>query len=208
MSADGRPVGRPAPQYGEYAPEGWVSPFLADEAPSLPQASADRSQLDSAGGARPRPRGWNASDETSGSKAGLPSSDGRGSRGAVGRRSSRADVLLTAVLLGIGLTSVIQQLADVSGAAASVAQTLAAQYVALAHPEALVVAAAWCGVGQAAVYVVALWWSIRRIRARRRAMWIPLAGGALVTIASGIVYFAVALHDPAFAAWFASHSPS
>lgn len=229
LSADGRPIGRPAPQYGEYAPEGWVNPLLAD-ASSREAASTSVETAQSGvagprdarsigggwaaggGGDRPRASGtnpWPPDTSAPGPAHQTPWQTGRearvGSGGRVRRPASRSDVVFTAILLGIGLTSVLQQLIDVPAVAANVAQTLARQYVALDHPEALVPAAAWCGVGQAAVFVVAVWWSVRRIRRGRRAVWIPFAAGALTTIASGLVYFAVALHDPAFAAWFAAH---
>jgi hypothetical protein len=190
-------IGRPAPQYGEYAPEGWVNPVLVEAERREAEARRLAEQQGQAVGS---PAGERGVPQVAGRAVGGPPE-----RAGVRRRTRPGDVIITGCLFLIGLITVIQGLTNVTGVAANVASTIAKQYTQLAHPSALVGAAAWCGAGQAALFVLAVWWAIVRIRRGKTAFWIPLVAGVVATAGSGFVYFAVILHDPSFAAWFATH---
>jgi hypothetical protein len=201
LSADGRPIGRPAPQYGEYAPEGWVNPALQQER----DAVAERRELAAREAAavresRPVPpvRPSAPAERDAPQEGGAP---------AVSRPGfSPLDLLATCVLLAIGLYTVVSQMIEPSAYAATIASTVERQYVALSKPGALVPIAAWCAVGQGALFVLTAWWSISRLRHRKLTFWIPLVAGVVATLATGIAFTVTVFHDPAFLAWWATHS--
>jgi hypothetical protein len=205
-SADGRPAGRPAPQYGEYAPEGWVNPVFAEQARREREAEARRledaeaaKRWELAGGSPERFRGTGAVPPD------RRANGGGGSQEGAGVRRLPRDAVLTVLLLAFGLVSVIQQLSGITGIAGQVAAELAARYTALSDPHALVSAAATSAVGTAVLFVLAAWWSVLRLRRRRSSFWIPLLGAAIAAVFSTIVYVVVVMHDPSFAAYLAQH---
>jgi hypothetical protein len=219
-SADGHPAGhpvspaapsgRPAPQYGEYAPEGWVNPVFVEQARRDREAEARRREdaeaakrWELAGGSPERFRGTGTVPPDRGA------TDGRGPRDAspagAGVRRMPRDAVLTVLLLAFGLVSVIQQLSGITGIAGQVAAELAARYTALSDPHALVSAAATSAVGTAVLFVLAVWWSVVRLRRRKSSFWIPLCGAAIAAVFSTIVYVVVVMHDPAFAAYLVQH---
>ncbi len=196
--ADGRVHGRPAPEYGEYAPEGWVNPVLVEQQrrEAEEHARAAREQAD-----QPVPRDAGAPDRDGGRAA-----DRRGGAGArtTGARvpssrfgASPFDFVMTVGLLVLGLFSVLQSLA-VSQVASSVRETFERQYTAFADPGALSTAAVVGAIGSVVVFALVVWWSFRRLRARRWTFWVPLLGGAVATAISVTAFIVVVLQDPGF----------
>jgi hypothetical protein len=209
-SADGRPVGRPAPQYGEYAPEGWVNPVFVEQERRDREAAARKledevaaKRWEQAGGSPERFRGTGVVPPDRGA------TDGRAPQGGpqagAGARRMPRDAFLTILLLVFGLYSVVQQLTGITGIAGQVAAELEARYTALTDPHALVSAAATSAVGTAVLWLLATWWSVVRLRHRKTSFWIPLAGAAVAAVFSTVVYVVVVMHDPAFAAYLVQH---
>lgn len=190
--AAGPVQGRPAPQYGEYAPAGWVNPVLAEQERAERQASAAAAEAASSPttpavrGARPNPTGQ------------------RGRTPAVAKRlgASPGDLLLTMLLLGVGLWTVMGSFR--TGAIASAARRAVEQrYTELSDPSALSTAATINLVAAVVVLVLTAWWSVVRLRAGKRTAWVPLLGGVVSTLISTVVFMVVLMHDPAFASWIA-----
>ncbi|WP_412147489.1 DUF6264 family protein [Curtobacterium flaccumfaciens] len=199
-SVDGRPQGRPAPGYGEYAPEGWVNPVLVEqERQERERQARERQDQASAAGARDAA----PSDGVHGDRAGTDVRSGAvpaGAQGSMARsRFGRtpADFVLTVGLLAFGLVSVVQSL-SVGKVASTVRRTLEAQYTALNDPSALSTAAAIAAITNVVVFALVAWWSIRRLRARKRTFWVPLVGAVVATAISVIAFVVVVMQDQAF----------
>ena len=197
---DGRPQGRPAPGYGEYAPEGWVNPVLVEqERQERERQARERQDQASAAGARDAA----PSDGVHGDRAGTDVRSGAvpaGAQGSMARsRFGRtpADFVLTVGLLAFGLVSVVQSL-SVGKVASTVRRTLEAQYTALNDPSALSTAAAIAAITNVLVFALVAWWSIRRLRARKRTFWVPLVGAVVATAISTIAFVVVVMQDQAF----------
>ncbi|MFZ7088366.1 DUF6264 family protein [Curtobacterium sp. RRHDQ10] len=204
LSADGRPIGRPAPQYGEYAPEGWVNPVIADRERRERDAAARRRELAALEAARAQQgRSGPPVRNPAGPTTGPGAPDGRGGRPGAARMgfgASPGDLMATVLLLVLGTTTVLQQAVGVRQLAAEVAQQLARRSIALSDPGALVGAASWSAVIGVVLLVGALVWSVLRLRRGRVTFWVPLAAGALASVVSALIYVVVAMHDPAFVA--------
>ncbi|PZE90689.1 hypothetical protein DEJ00_07940 [Curtobacterium sp. MCLR17_039] len=199
-SVDGRPQGRPAPGYGEYAPEGWVNPVLVEqERQERERQARERQDQASAAGARDAA----PSDGVHGDRAGTDVRSGAvpaGAQGSMARsRFGRtpADFVLTVGLLAFGLVSVVQSL-SVGKVASTVRRTLEAQYTALNDPSALSTAATIAAITNVLVFALVAWWSIRRLRARKRTFWVPLVGAVVATAISVIAFVVVVMQDQAF----------
>ena len=197
---DGRPQGRPAPGYGEYAPEGWVNPVLVEqERQERERQARERQDQASAAGARDAA----PSDGVHGDRAGTDVRSGAvpaGAQGSMARsRFGRtpADFVLTVGLLAFGLVSVVQSL-SVGKVASTVRRTLEAQYTALNDPSALSTAAVVAAITNVVVFALVAWWSIRRLRARKRTFWVPLVGAVVATAISVIAFVVVVMQDQAF----------
>jgi hypothetical protein len=108
-----------------------------------------------------------------------------------------ADFVLTVGLLAFGLVSVVQSLA-VGQVASTVRRTLETQYTALHDPSALSGAAAVAAITNVVVFALVAWWSIRRLRARKRTFWVPLVGAVVATAVSTIAFVVVVVQDQAF----------
>lgn len=108
-----------------------------------------------------------------------------------------ADFVLTVGLLAFGLVSVVQSL-SVGKVASTVRRTLEAQYTALNDPSALSTAAAVAAITNVVVFALVAWWSIRRLRARKRTFWVPLVGAVVATAISVIAFVVVVMQDQAF----------
>jgi hypothetical protein len=204
--AHGAPVGahrasggRPAPQYGEYAPEGWVNPVLVEQER---QERLERERAAAAGAATTAgtPAGRSTVDTRRASTGVGPGTSATGGA-ARGRRlgASPVDVLLTFVLLAMGLASVAQSL-SIGAVASAVRQTLETNYTALQDPGSLNGAAMVSAVGMLVVFALVLWWSVVRLRAAKRTFWVPLLGGAVATVFSTVVFVVVVFQDDGFVA--------
>ncbi|MBD8583771.1 hypothetical protein IFT90_04270 [Frigoribacterium sp. CFBP 8766] len=185
---------RPRPRYGEYAPEGWVSPVPPaeaappagqDEVPPVGQQSASWSQHpqqgQGAGGAQPYP-------EPPATPAAL--STGR-----------RVDRVATFVLLGLAGYNVISNLLLVSG----FSRTLLSAFSAQGYPvddfsgqAQLQQAGAAIAIVSLVVLVPMLVLTLRRLRAGKLTFWVPLVAGAVVTIVQMVLVLSVFLGDAAF----------
>ncbi|TPG07929.1 DUF6264 family protein [Curtobacterium flaccumfaciens] len=193
--ANGRPQGRPAPGYGEYAPEGWVNPVLVE------QERQDRERQDQAkavGGRDAAPRDSVRTDHArADARSGAAPAGVQRTmpRSRFGR--TPADFVLTVGLLAFGLVSVVQSL-SVGDVASTVRRTLETQYTALNDPSALSTAAVIAAITNVVVFALVAWWSIRRLRARKRTFWVPLVGAVVATAISTIAFVVVVLQDQAF----------
>ena len=173
---------RPRPQYGEYAPEGWTwtppaGEHTSDPAPQMvtPPAAASARTVDPAIADRPeRP----------------------------------TDRLITIMLLVLGVfgtwlaISTLQSLPDVLPEAISRAADMLGtggtpiDYVPGPEVPGILLAGS---IIQVVIWLLTAWWSVRRLRARRLAFWVPLVGGALSIIALYGAMTVVILSDPALA---------
>lgn len=198
--ASGRPQGRPAPGYGEYAPEGWVNPVLVEqERQERERQARERQEQASASGVRDA----TPNDGVHGDRAGTDVRSGAVPAGAQ-RSMARsrfgrtpADFVLTVGLLAFGFVSVVQSL-SVGEVASTVRRTLETQYTALNDPSALSTAAAIAAITNVVVFALVAWWSIRRLRARKRTFWVPLVGAVVATAISTIAFVVVVMQDQAF----------
>jgi len=195
--AGSRPQGRPAPQYGEYAPEGWVNPVLVEqERLERQQAERDRPEQ------QPGPRTTAAKRPDTGSGR-APAAAGTPVAARFG--ASPADFLLTVMLLAFGLVSVLQSLAFRS-VAANLARELELRYTEMSDPGALVGAALVSAIGSLVLFVLVAWWSVVRLRNRKRTVWVPLLGGLVASVLTLSAFLTVMLHDDHFVAWFMQHA--
>ncbi|WP_144766269.1 DUF6264 family protein [Curtobacterium sp. 9128] len=206
--ADGRVHGRPAPQYGEYAPEGWVNPVLVEQE----RQERERQSHEAAVAARSaaavgsdRPGSTRAGTARSGSTG--PGSVGPGRPGVDASTPALArfgrtpgDFLLTVLLLAFGLVSVVQSLA-VGTVASQFRREIERRSTTLADPGALTTAAIVSAVGGIVVFVLVVWWSIVRLRQRKRTVWVPLLGGVVASVVTMVAFVTVLMQDGQFVAW-------
>ncbi|MCA5922167.1 DUF6264 family protein [Curtobacterium oceanosedimentum] len=200
VTGDGRPQGRPAPGYGEYAPEGWVNPVLVEQE----RQEQERQERERQAGEQQDPAP--VARVRDGARGGLPGRDapsgtvpGGAQRSMARSRFGRtpADFVLTVGLLAFGLVSVVQSL-SVGQVASTVRRTLETQYTELNDPSALSTAAAVVAISNVVVFALVAWWSIRRLRAQKRTFWVPLVGAVVATAVSTIAFVVVVMQDPAF----------
>jgi hypothetical protein len=199
-SASGRPQGRPAPGYGEYAPEGWVNPVLVEqERQERERQARERQDQATSAGVRDGAPGEGVQGDRAGTGAHSGAVPAGAQRSTAGSRFGRtpADFVLTVGLLAFGLVSVVQSLA-VGQVASTVRRTLETQYTALHDPSALSGAAAVAAITNVVVFALVAWWSIRRLRARKRTFWVPLVGAVVATAVSTIAFVVVVVQDQAF----------
>ena len=190
-----RQQGRPAPQYGEYAPEGWVNPVLVEQE-RLERQQAERERPESQ--QQPAPR--TTTTQRPGTDTGRAPAAGT-TPVATRFGASPTDFLLTVMLLAFGLVSVLQSLAFRS-VAANLGRQLELRYTALSDPGALVGAALVSAIGSLVLFVLVAWWSIARLRSRKRTVWVPLLGGFVASVLTLSAFLTVMLQDDRFVAWF------
>jgi len=202
-TTDVRVQGRPAPQYGEYAPDGWVNPVLAEQER---REQARAAQQATATGA---PRTSTAARTTTASRTPAPARDQAPADGPVAARfgASPVDFLLSVMLLAFGLVSVVQSL-SVGTVASGVARELELRYTALSDPGELTTAAIVSALGSVVVFVLVAWWSIVRLRRRKRTVWVPLLGGVVATVVTMSAFLTVVMQDGHFMAWLVQHAGS
>jgi uncharacterized membrane protein YhaH (DUF805 family) len=207
--APGRVHGRPAPQYGEYAPEGWVNPVLVEQerreqqerSRALRQQAAQDAVRDRRGGPGAAARG--RSDAGPGSPTGRAAGvrpDGRPAPLAARFGRSPIDFVLTVGFLAVGLWTVIESL-SVGTTASTIRTVVEQQYTDLANPAALSSAVLVRAVVLVVVFVLVAWWSVRRLRTRRWTFWVPLVGGVAATVLGMVPVMVVIFQDPQFAAY-------
>lgn len=202
---------RPKPEFGEYAPEGWVNPVTqaADQASAAsPSGSAKR--LDGV----PHNLGVNASAPRSAApaeSAGTPSTDNQPKRSLFGgsaragtsastaapsgtAASARpADRIITIALLAIGAYGAL----SVADAMINLQQVFAQLYAsfglgAFTPPDWFAVLSSVGGIVQLSLWAVTLLMSIQFMRRGRLAFYLPLVAGA-VSFLVAIVIMSIAL---------------
>ncbi|WIB78348.1 DUF6264 family protein [Curtobacterium sp. MCPF17_002] len=210
--ASGRVQGRPAPRYGEYAPEGWVNPVLVEQE-RLEQEERSRSLRQQAAQDAVRDRrngpgsGAAAGRGTGGAGAG-PDGPTAGSGASTDRRAPAAgrfgasplDFVLTVGFLAVGLWTVLESL-SVGTTASTIRTVVEQQYTDLSNPAALSSAVLVRAVVLVVVFVLVAWWSLRRLRSRRWTFWVPLVGGIAATVLGMVPVMVVLFQDPHFAAY-------
>ncbi|MEI5583185.1 MULTISPECIES: DUF6264 family protein [unclassified Agromyces] len=177
---------RPRPRYGEYAPEGWSwqppAEPRADPAPAAPAPS------------------YGANAPGTAPQAAPPPAPAGGVR--------RGDAIATIILLVVGLfgaaynallltmlpsvaTETFRQTAEVLGT-----ELPARDFVAGPQVPTLILVGT---IVQLALWVIALAWSVRRLRARRLAFWVPLVMGAVAFVVLYALMAQILLSDPEYA---------
>ncbi|MDM7891169.1 DUF6264 family protein [Curtobacterium caseinilyticum] len=200
--ADGRVHGTPAPEYGEYAPAGWVNPVLVEqERQAAEQQRQDAAQRRDADERRASDPNRPASDQragrrTSGADRPGSASSTPASVPASPYGASRLDFVLTVGLLFIGLWSVFQALS--TGTVASTTRAyVTGQFGEMASPADLSSAAVVRAVVLVVVFALVAWWSVRRLRAHRWTFWVPLVGGVVASVLGAVPMLVVVFQDPA-----------
>ncbi|KQQ26699.1 DUF6264 family protein [Frondihabitans sp. Leaf304] len=190
---DVRVEGRPAPEYGEYAPPGWVSPVApapVDE--QRAQDPAARQQSD----ARPAPpearQRFDAPPPTGSPVAGPPP---RALRRAAFNRFA---TVLLAVLGGYDVVSSAFDAKTFTGRYVSEFTRLGYlsgtfQSTAILDTVALVAA-----IVSVPVFLIALVVALRRLRVGKRSWLVLLLPGVIVNLALGLVVVAIVMGDPSF----------
>ncbi|MCS5719038.1 DUF6264 family protein [Herbiconiux sp. CPCC 205763] len=164
---------RPKPKYGELAPEGWV---WKPPQEAVPDADESASPAPATVPARSGPVVRDAR------APGAPASS-RGGSGDPGVRAPIAtgDAIVTSLLLAIGFFTTINSIASLLDLRRVIQQVLDIQKIDVTYTATG--AASLLGiVGSvvlALIYAAAVWLSVKALRARRRAFFIPLACGVL-----------------------------
>lgn len=124
-------------------------------------------------------------------------------------RPRTGDIVLTTLLLLLGVLDVVggfPQFADLAG---TLRQTYAAQHFPAFTSDALANDFGFAiNIARVVVLVVVVAGSLLRIRLRRRAFWVPLAGAAVSAIIVIGCVLAVILMDPAFAQYVSTQTPT
>jgi len=194
---DGRVHGTPAPEYGEYAPAGWVNPVLVEQE-RRDREQRERERREQSGPGQPSDAARRA--------AGAPPDRARPTTGAAadGTPAPRSrygasplDFVVTVGLLVMGLTSTVQSL-QVGQAASGARRVFESQGADIADPTPFSTAAVVAALVSMVVLVVVTWWSVHRLRARRWTFWVPLLGGLVTTVCTLVLFTVALLHgqDP------------
>ncbi len=178
---------RPRPQYGEYAPPGWVSPVTGEEpSTAADEASTARKQQ------QERPAQQAPAPQQGAYDWGTPKPVRTSGRFRTG------DLVASVLLLGVGLAFVLSAF---SAAATDIGPQLLAAYRSLGFDTDGVTfdfGNSWAiiaGVGTG-LWLGAAVWTVRRLRARKLAFWVPLAAGALFFIVQFVILAAVVAASP------------
>lgn len=177
------PDPRPRPRYGEYATPEEVARLRGDAAPraaGIPPQRDLQIPLPTAAGAQSPPSG---------------------ARDASAPRR-RGDIAVTVALLVFALWNVLGAMPAFSRLDASLAQSFAMMP---GSPEGIVLGEPTRVTGQlliavwAVLFLAAVGFSVMRIRARRRAFWVPLVFGALSVLAVLIAITTLIVVEPGLA---------
>ncbi|MDR5698862.1 DUF6264 family protein [Agromyces aerolatus] len=185
---------RPRPRYGEYAPEGWSWQPPGDEHPAT-----DASPSPAAPAAPAQPEA-----SVTGTPAPSTSADP-----AAPRRAPTWDRIITIALLVLGAFGAW----DTARAMQQLGQQIQTTYTMMGigdftPPEWLPTLSVIGIVVQLSLYATVLGLTILRMRARRIAFWIPLAGGALSVVITVALMAVVVFSDPTYLEFVQSQIPS
>ncbi|MHC2184557.1 hypothetical protein ACVLV4_000181 [Rathayibacter agropyri] len=171
-------AGRPEPQYGEYAPPGW-SWRPPEDAVVVPDPRGSESD--------PRP-------------ASAP---------AKPAAAHPVDRLLTIALLALGVFFAVPALLDPSSFATTLQEMYRTQGIGTyASPELARILGVVVALMQSLIVAFAVWISIRRLRAGKRAVLVPILGIVATILLSLIVAAIAILGDPTFAEYVTRMSSS
>ncbi|NQX11282.1 hypothetical protein HQQ80_06575 [Microbacteriaceae bacterium VKM Ac-2855] len=110
------------------------------------------------------------------------------------------DRAITVALLALGVFFAVPTLFDSSGFATMLQQQYTAQGIGeYGSPELARNLGVASGVAQCLIVAVAIWLSVRRIRAGRRAILVPVLGIATTVLVSLVIAAIAILGDPTFA---------
>ncbi|QHF19782.1 hypothetical protein GTU71_02175 [Rathayibacter sp. VKM Ac-2762] len=169
---------RPEPQYGEYAPPGW-SWQPPEDAVVVPD-----------------PRGSETDPRSATAPAAKPV-------------AHPVDRLLTIVLLALGVFFAVPTLLDPSSFATTLQELYRSQGIGTyASPELARILGVVVALAQSLIVAFAVWISIRRLRAGKRAVLVPILGIAATVLLSLIVAAIAILGDPTFAEYVTRMSGS
>ncbi len=170
---------RPRPRYGEYAPEGWSWQPPGEERTDA-AASAPTPPPPPAPSAPPRVAGSPAADATA-------------------RPPRTTDRFFTILLLALGALGAWNTSVSLQQLPGAIQGVYADQGVGTYSPQPWLPTLALIGtVFMLALYAAVLGWSIIRLRARKLAFWVPLAGGAVAFLATMVLTSIVFFTDPTF----------
>lgn len=211
-----QPPARPAPAYGELAPEGWEWKPPADSASDTPASSAAAATGSPSPGSSPIAgvphnlgAGGSAAAPNS-TPASAPAAEQRGAGDPAPYRAAEpqtapapapapapqpgapkprlADRVVTIILLVIGAFGALNSAASFFSLESQL--RLTANMIGIESPEV----APWVGtlglvsgLAMLLLYAVTLIFSIQRMRARKIAFWVPLAAGAAAVIIALII---------------------
>lgn len=194
-----RVEGRQAPGYGEYAPEGWVSPVAPVPEP---EASADGQSgvQDHAGTGSVRTE-VRRPDTTSGFDAPPPTGSPVPAPPPAVVRRSAFNRFATLVLLAYGLYDVIRGALQTS----SFVSTYVGEFTRLGYlsgtfesSAALYRVAVVSAVASVAVFLLVAIWALRRLRRGRLAWPILLVAGFVANIVTGLFVVVIVMNDASF----------
>lgn len=186
---------RPAPAYGEYAPEGWDWKPPTDE-PSASAAAPENGASDSgsaplpgvphnlgAGGSAPGPAPVAPQGTTDPSPYRATEPQAAPLPPAGGRKPRTADRVVTIILLVIGAFGTLNSAASFFALESQL--RLTANMIGIESPEV----AGWVGtlglvsgLAMLLLYAVTIIFSIQRMRAGKLAFWVPLTAGAVAVL--------------------------
>ncbi|BDZ55881.1 DUF6264 family protein [Agromyces marinus] len=176
---------RPRPRYGEYAPEGWSWTPPGDE------------RADAAASAPPPPPA-----PAPGTAPGRPATPDPAT--ATDRPRRPVDRFITMALLVFGAFGAWNTSVSLQQLPAAIQNVYTQQGIGTYAPQAWLPTLAIIGtVFMLALYAAVLGWSIARLRARKVAFWVPLAGGAVAFLATMVLTSIVFMTDPTFQAYIA-----
>lgn len=189
---------RPKPRYGEYATPEEQAEAIRERLGTDPSAQADTGD------------GSNASSPLSpASPVGAPSA---ASRPTPAPAANAIDRFITLFLLGMGVVSLLQGIggylnlgALIDAGYASFGAALRATDIGHYTTTGLTGALGWVlTIVHTVALTLAVYYSLRRLRARRISWWIPVIAAVVVFLATMIVMFVLLTLDPAFQAMVAA----
>jgi hypothetical protein len=169
---------RPRPRYGEYAPEGWSW-----------QPPAEQGTDAAASAPHPAPPPPTA-------PAPAPAA---ASPAAAATAPRTVDRFFTILLLAVGAVGAWNTSVSLQQLPGAIQTVYSQQGVGTYTPQEWLPTLALVGtVFMLGLYAAVLGWAIARMRARKVAFWVPLAGGAIAMVATIVLTSIVFLSDPTF----------
>ncbi|AMM20246.1 hypothetical protein AX769_08820 [Frondihabitans sp. PAMC 28766] len=202
--SDGRVTGVQAPEYGEYAPAGWVNPVAPVDEPEAPDATAP-GQIGTSTRPPEAPRGYNDGGYRATTRFDAPPPTGEPVPGPppTAARPKPFNGFATFFLIVYGVYRVVSDALSTGG----FADTYVAQFKRMGylhgtfqnmsdlHTVALV--SAFVSVP---LFLIVCVVALRRLRAGKNSWLVLLVAGLVVNVTTGIAVVVVVMNDPSFAA--------